>query len=166
MQGFLGKLASGFWYSWGWIQWKIVTELSSTSEPRHPQSSFSAQIIHGSCSMNQLGQWSTTFFGTRDWFHGRQLFHGIGVRGWFLYDPNALPFLSTSLLLLLHQLHLRSSSIRSRRLRTPDLGIFLQNTKPWEMSLFGLVLGIKRMKGGRIKSIPLSALLLCWLCPH
>ena len=43
--------------------------------------------------------------------------HGGMVSGWF----SALHLLCTLFLLLLHQLHLRSSGIRSQRLRTPVL---------------------------------------------
>ena len=62
------------------------------------------------------------FFGTGDRFHGRQFFHGLRV-GWgrFRDDSNALHLLCTLFLLQLHQLHLRSSGIRSRRLGTPGL---------------------------------------------
>ena len=42
-----------------------------------------------------------------------------GVGTWFLYDSKVLHWLCT--LFLLHQLHLRSSGIRSRRLETPDI---------------------------------------------
>ena len=66
-------------------------------------------------------------FGTRDRFPGRQCFHGLGVGMWFQDDSSALHLLCT-LFLLLHQLHLRSSGIRSRRLGTPvlrgDLSLF------------------------------------------
>ena len=45
--------------------------------------------------------------------------------GWFRDDSSALNLLCTSLLLLLHQLHLRLSSVRCQRLGTPEL----QDTK-------------------------------------
>jgi len=58
-------------------------------------------------------------FGTKDQFPGRQFFHGTG-RGngfrmiqWFQDDSSSLCLLCTLFLLLLHQLHLRSSGIRS-----------------------------------------------------
>ena len=41
--------------------------------------------------------------------------------GWFRDDPRALHLLCTWFLLLLHQLHLRSSGIRSRRLENSAL---------------------------------------------
>ena len=44
-----------------------------------------------------------------------------GGSGWFWDDSSALHLLCTLFLLLLHQLHLRSSSIRSWRLGTPAL---------------------------------------------
>ena len=62
-------------------------------------------------------------FGPRDRFHRRQFFHGLGQEGWFQDNSNALHLLCTLFLLLLHQLHLRSSGIRFQRLETPDLCI-------------------------------------------
>ena len=61
--------------------------------------------------------------GTRDQFCGRQRFYplGVGVGGWFRDDASAVPLWCTLFLLLLHQLHLRSSGIRSQRLGTPTL---------------------------------------------
>ena len=58
-------------------------------------------------------------FGTRDPFHGRQFFHGLGGKGWFRDDSSALHLFCTLFLLLLHQIHLRSSGIRTGRLGTP-----------------------------------------------
>ena len=57
-------------------------------------------------------------FGTKDSLHGRKLFHGPRTRVWFQDDSSALHVLCTSSLLLLHQLDLRSSDIRSQRLGT------------------------------------------------
>ena len=63
-----------------------------------------------------------SLFGTRDWFHERQFFHGPGVGRWFQDDSHALHLLCTLFLLLLYQHHLRSSDIiRSSRLGTPAL---------------------------------------------
>ena len=45
--------------------------------------------------------------------------HELEKGGWFQDDSSALHLLCTLFLLLLHQLHLRSSGIRSRRLGTP-----------------------------------------------
>ena len=62
------------------------------------------------------------FFGNGDRFRGRQLFHRLRVGcGWFRDDSSALHLLCTLFLLQLHQLHLRSSGIRSPRLGTPGL---------------------------------------------
>ena len=62
------------------------------------------------------------FFGTGDRFRGRQFFHGLRVGwGWFRDDSNALHLLCTLFLLRLHQLHLRSSGIWSRKLGTHGL---------------------------------------------
>ena len=45
-----------------------------------------------------------------------------GGGGWFLDDSSVLHLLCTLFLLLFHQLHLRSSGIRSWRLGTPAKG--------------------------------------------
>ena len=59
-------------------------------------------------------------FGTRDQFRGRN-FSTDWMGRWFQDDSNALHLLCSLFLLLLHQLHLRSSGIRCQRLRTPGL---------------------------------------------
>ena len=63
-----------------------------------------------------LKQWFPAFSGTRDQFHGRQFFHRWGVEemvsGWFKCIT-LLCTLFLLLLLLLYQLHLRLSGIRS-----------------------------------------------------
>ena len=68
--------------------------------------------------------WSTTgvpkLFGTGDRFHGRQFSHGQGG-GLFQVDSSTLHLLCTLFLLLLYQLHLRSSGIRSLSLGTSGL---------------------------------------------
>ena len=56
-------------------------------------------------------------------FHCRQAFHRPGGDGWFGDDSSALYLLCALFLLLLHQLHLRSSGIRSQRLGTPAKGL-------------------------------------------
>ena len=63
-------------------------------------------------------------FGIRDQFCGRQFFHrGVGGNGcWFQDDSSPLHLLGTLFLLLLHQLHIRSSGIRSQRLGIPVPG--------------------------------------------
>ena len=92
----------------------------------------------GGQSLHLLGQEPTltplskpavpNLFCTRDWFHGKDnffmdwVFHGLRGGGWFWDDSSALHLLCTlPLSLLLHQLHLRSSSIRFQRLGTPVL---------------------------------------------
>ena len=57
-------------------------------------------------------------FDTRDQFRGGQFFYGLGERGMVRDDSSTLRLLHTSFLLLLHQLHIRSSGIRSWRLGT------------------------------------------------
>ena len=68
--------------------------------------------------VNYSNTWFPNLFGTRDWLHGR---HRPGVGGWVREDSNALHLLCALFLLLLHQLYLRSSGIRSWRLKTPFL---------------------------------------------
>ena len=75
-------------------------------------------------------------FGTRDQLHGRQFFHGSGGRAWFQDDSNTLCLLCTLFLSLLHQLHLRSSGIRSQRLGTPVLSYSLIHICPTCIMLF------------------------------
>ena len=65
---------------------------------------------------------SPQHFGTRGWLCGRQFFHGVDV-GWFWDDSSTLHLLCILFLLLLHQLHLRLSGIRSQRLGTLVLGV-------------------------------------------
>ena len=60
-------------------------------------------------------------FGTKDRFWGRQVFHELEGGRWFWDDLSTLNLLCPFFLLLLSQLHLRSSSIRSLRLRTSAL---------------------------------------------
>ena len=61
------------------------------------------------------------FIGTGDRFCGRQFFHEPGVRVVFQDDSSTLHLLWTLFLLLLHQLHLRSSGISSWGLENPGL---------------------------------------------
>ena len=89
-------------------------------------------IVHGNTkSQTQLHDRTTTrksswqvcfpvvpnLFGTRGQFCGRQFLHGQGFQG----DSSTLYFLCTLFLSLLHQLHLKSSGIRSQKLGTPAL---------------------------------------------
>ena len=62
-----------------------------------------------------------SLFGKREWFCGTQFLHGSDGGGWFGDNSSVLHLLCTLFLLLLHQLHLRLSGIRSQRLGTPDL---------------------------------------------
>ena len=61
----------------------------------------------------------SNFFGTRDQFCVREFFHWPRRRGWFGDDSTVLHLLC--MLFLLHQLHFRSSGIRSQRSGSPDL---------------------------------------------
>ena len=58
-------------------------------------------------------------FWHQDQFRGRQFFHGWG-QGMFWGDSSSLYLLCISFLLLLHQIHLRASGIRSQRMWTPE----------------------------------------------
>ena len=80
-----------------------------------------------------------------DRFHGRRFFHGLGWecgwREWFQGYSSTLHLSCTLFPLLWHQLHLRSSGIRSQRLGTPSLPLFSSISKSIEipLSLFSLV---------------------------
>ena len=60
-------------------------------------------------------------FGTRNQFHGRQFFFFPRTAWGRGDDSSPLHLFFTLFLLLLHQLHLRSSGVISQRLGTPDL---------------------------------------------
>ena len=64
-------------------------------------------------------------FGTRDWFLWKTIFPHAGWEGSFGGDSSTLHLLGTLFLLLLHQLHLRSSGIKSWQLKTLLNGTFL-----------------------------------------
>ena len=68
-------------------------------------------------------------FGTRAWFHGRQFFHRPGTGPWLQDDSSALHWLWTLFLLLFHQLHFRSSGIRSQRLEAPAINYISTKTR-------------------------------------
>ena len=76
---------------------------------------------------NPLLSWyfSSTVGSQTFWHQGlvlqKSFFYGLGWEGWFWDDSRALHLLCTLFLLLLHQLQLRSSVIRSRRLGPPTL---------------------------------------------
>ena len=74
------------------------------------------------------------FFSTSDCFNGRQFFHGPG-RGGFQDDSGALHLLCTLFVILLLQLHLRSSGVRFWRLGTPALG----NSGMWRAESAGQI---------------------------
>lgn len=59
--------------------------------------------------------------GTRDQFHIRWFFHRPRSGEWFQDDSSTFYFLDTLFVLLLHQLYLRSTGIRSWSLGTSDL---------------------------------------------
>ena len=69
----------------------------------------------------------SNLFCTRDQIYGRQVFYGPGVVwdgvrwGWFQDESSTLHLLCTLFLLLLHQLHLRSSGTSSWSLGTSAL---------------------------------------------
>ena len=67
---------------------------------------------------------------TRDQLRGTQIFHGLGRRGWFRMI-RTIRLLCTLFLLLLRQLHCKSSGIRSQRLGIPAWGNRLVVAKRW-----------------------------------
>ena len=75
-------------------------------------------------------------FGTRNWFCGRQFFHGLRDGGWFQNDLGTLYLFCTLFLLYFYQLHLRSSDIGSRRLGTPVLEDIPTDTEDWSKYIF------------------------------
>ena len=70
-------------------------------------------------------------FGTRNWFNRRQFFRKLEWGAWFQDDSSLLHLLCSLFLLLLHQLHLRSSGIRSQRLEMPTLKQCLPSSWMW-----------------------------------
>ena len=70
------------------------------------------------CKLCPVSQRSPTFWAPGSGFVEDDFFHGLSEGGWFGDDSSALHLLCTLFLLLLHQLHLRSSGIRSQRLGT------------------------------------------------
>ena len=65
-------------------------------------------------------------------------FPQTGLGGWFWGDVNALHLLCTLFILLLHQLHPRSSGIRSQRLGIPDVWDF--RFKAWAQYCYSTLL--------------------------
>ena len=82
-----------------------------------------AEQVPGNCVPSFLVAYTVVprLSGTRDQFCGRQCFYRLGMGGWFRDDASAFRLWCTVFLLSLHQLHLRSSGIRSWRLGTPAL---------------------------------------------
>ena len=103
-----------------------------------PNNNFSAFLIASSCAGPPAGSHGPRLparsrlrreaqgrgpsaCGVKNQFHGRPFLHGPRMGGWRRDDPFALHLLCP-LLLLLHQLLLRSSGIRSQGLGTPAPG--------------------------------------------
>ena len=76
----------------------------------------------------------SNLFGTRDRLHRRQFFHGL--RWGYVFGMIQVHYNYYSLLFLLlsHQLHLRSSGIRSQILETPELNYREGNGTPLQYS--------------------------------
>lgn len=107
-------------------------------------------------------------FGTRDKFHGRQFFQGLGWSRWcFQDDSSASHSLCTLFLLLLHEFHFRSLVIRSWRVGTPDLQSLLWGSEKQFIG-FPLWLPSSGFSYGWIEDfLPLlSALCFCPLKPQ
>ena len=77
-----------------------------------------------------------SLLGNRDHFYRREFFCGWRG-GWFRDDSSALHLLCTSFLFLLHQLHLRSSGIKSWRLGTPALFVHWLSRIPMRLPVPG-----------------------------
>ena len=65
-----------------------------------PKSSFICEMLWKNpneffCWQNITEQRSPSFFSTRDWFYGRQFFHGLGGGGMVLWDSSTLHLLCT-----------------------------------------------------------------------
>ena len=83
-------------------------------------------------------------FSPRDCFWGRLFFPQPGSKRWFGDNSGALHLLCTLFLLMLHQLQLRSSGIRSERLGT--LAVELANSHlffPWSKLNLSIVSELK-----------------------
>ena len=82
---------------------------------------------------NAIQQWSPTFLAPGTHFMEDIFFSPrLGWEGWFGDDSSSLHWLCTLFLLLLHQLHLRSSGIRSQRLGTSGLNDQQSLAEKWE----------------------------------
>ena len=101
----------------------LVKDSKAWSAAVHAVIQYQTQLSSGTTTRTGLGRQSyrtvvPNSFGTRYQIHGRQIFPGVGgmVSEWF----KSITFLcALFLLLLLYQLHLRSSGIISWRLGTP-----------------------------------------------
>ena len=91
----------------------------------------------------------SNLFGTRDRLHRRQFFHGL--RWGYVFGMIQVHYNYYSLLFLLlsHQLHLRSSGIRSQILETPELNYREGNGTPLQYSC----LENPREEPGRLQSM-------------
>ena len=94
---------------------------------------YPASFSGNCCGLDSLAvNWVEDVSGPQHcWHQGPVLWKTIfppsrGLGGWFGDDLNALHLLFT-LFLLLHQLHLRSSGVRSQKLGTPDVGDILRS---------------------------------------
>ena len=119
-RGWDGWMASPTQWTWVWVnsgrQWR-------TGRPDMLQSMGLQRVRHEWVAEKQQ-KLVPKLFGIRDQFHGRQ-FLTDGVGRWFGDDARALHLLCTLFLLLLYQLHLRSSGVRSWRLGTLGVDRYL-----------------------------------------
>ena len=74
-----------------------------------------------------------SLLGSWDWFSWKTIFPHPRVGEWLGDDSSALHLLCTLCLLLLYQLHLRSSGIRSQRLGTPAFKGLQEGPDDWSM---------------------------------
>ena len=103
-----------------WLHREVIRSNSEYSEVKRgfTAKELSEEVVDGKLLRTAV----PNLFGTRDWFHGRQFFQGQGGKGdgFGMIQVPYIYLLCTLFLLLLHQLHLRSSAIRSWRLGTSD----------------------------------------------
>ena len=109
-----------------YLTWKLTSEPDLVHDSQQQQPEDPTLQLHRphrggeGCPHSRWVAAVPNLFGTRDWVHGRQFFHEWEWSSRFQEDSSTLHLLCTLFLLLLHQLHLRSSGIRSQRLGTPD----------------------------------------------
>ena len=83
---------------------------------------FTETMIKGGQLPDLLKQRPPTFLASGTGFLKHNFLKDLGVGLWFQNDSSSLHLLCSLFLLLLHELHLKSSGLRSRRLGAPEIG--------------------------------------------